>query len=197
MRKKVIIALAFFVSTNLFAQIERPNRIGINFGIGTPLTNSSNTIKGKGSVNTSIDYGRAISEKFEIGLEYNQSLTAVKESEASVDVVTVGASRAFMLKSRYFITGSTYSGLYASLGVGIGKTGYAIKINGKTYSGATDNNFAYTPELGYRYKWLNASVKYLNIGGKTTDDLGNGAKMTNDLGKFQDLQFSIGVNIPF
>lgn len=205
MKVKLIIIAALLSSVAAFSQsqrnesrvVQKPNRIGINFGFGVPITSGSGTIKTKASANTFIDYGRAITEKIELGVEYNQSLSAVKDSEASVDVLTAGASRAFLGKIRYYITGNTFKGFYTGLGLGFGKTGYAMKISGTVYSGATNNNFAFAPELGYRYKWFNASVKFLSIGGKKTDDLGNGVTSTINLDRYQDLQFAVGANIPF
>lgn len=197
MKKTITLSIIIAVCSvfSLSAQVvEKPNRIGLHIGAGIPLSKGTGSVKHKASANIAIDYGRAVTDKMEIGAEANFSLGGVDKSLQN-DEYGLGESKAYLLKGRYAITGDTYKGFYASLGLGMGKAAYLVGNNNAAVALATNYNFAFMPEVGYRHKFFSVGLKYLHIGGKVTDNLGEGVKLKYNVPAYQDLQLSVGLNL--
>lgn len=169
-------------------------RLGVQFGPTIPLTKGTGSIKSKGGVCIALDIEKAINPNFALGLEANLGVGATVSTTVKNEV-GVGAGSAYLLKGRYFLTGTTVHGFYTSLGLGVGVASYAVGDGTNSLSITTSPNFAFQPELGYRYKFISFGVKYLNIGGKVKEDLGSGVSLSYTIPKFQDLQFTLGLNL--
>lgn len=169
-------------------------RLGLQFGPTIPLTKGSGSIKTKGGLCFAIDIEKAIEPNLAIGLEANLGVGAVVSTTVKNEV-SVGAGSAYLLKGRYFFTGTTIDGFFASIGLGVGKAAYAVGDGTNNLTISTSPNFAFQPELGYRYKFISFGVKYLNIGGKVKEDLGSGVSLSYSIPRFQDLQFTLGLNL--
>ncbi len=161
-----VVALAFLMSTSLFAQEYRS--FGVHLGVGYAAPSD-----GGGGILAGLEPFYRINDQIAVGLRLESAAMAKIVGTSEAEISAVGS---YTLNGKYYFTESGFRP-YVGLGLGIfslGNVSSDISVNGSSASSseiAFGNEFGFYPRIGFDAGHFNFNIDYNIIGSTVAESL--------------------------